>query len=45
MEMKVRLNMKKASSMAKPVTVPHTRERQDVLEKAFTHGLRFLETS
>ena len=30
--------------MAKPVTAPHTRERQDVLEKAFTHGLRFLET-
>ena len=44
MKMKVRLNMKKASSMAKPVTVPHTTEQQEVLEKAFTHSLRFLET-
>ena len=41
--MKVRLNMKKAS-MAKPVTVPHRREQKEVLEKASTHRLRFLET-
>ena len=43
-KMKVRLNIKKASSVAKPVTVPHTTEQQEVLEKAFTHSLRFLET-
>ena len=42
-KMNVRLgDIKK--SIAKPVTAPCNRERQEVLIKASTHRLRFLET-
>ena len=43
-KMKVRLRDIKKGSVAKSVRAPYTRECQEVLIKASTHGLRFLET-